>query len=453
MLSINPATGDELAHYNETSDKDVDTTLDAVSAAHAVWAHISMAERSAVVTALGLKLRELQEEFAQTMMLEMGKPISQARNEVEKSAGCCDYYAAQGPQLLDDQPVDIGGAARAAVRYRPLGVVLALMPWNYPVWQVIRCAAPILMAGNTLVLKHAANVSGSALLLERVFRAVRPDLDLLRTVIVSNDRIAGIIADDRVAGVTLTGSERAGLAVAQACAEKLKPSVLELGGSDPYLVLPGADVSAAAKVAAWARFQNAGQSCIAAKRMIVTEAVADQFTSELIAHTEKLSVGDPSLESTEVGPMARIDLRDELHSQVTDTVTSGATLLLGGVVEAPNTAFYPPTIVAGVHPGMRMFDEETFGPAAAITVASSVEDAVKLANTSRYGLSSAAWSQDESEITYVREHLESGGLFVNGMTASDPRLPFGGIKMSGWGRELGEFGLREFTNVQAYRHD
>ncbi|WP_018156616.1 NAD-dependent succinate-semialdehyde dehydrogenase [Demetria terragena] len=453
MKTINPVTGDLITDYDETTPAELEQVLDRSVSAYRGWRSTPIEERAAFLESLGDVLTEMVEEIAGLISTEMGKPITEARAEVHKSAACCYHYATHGPEQIADDVVDFPEAEDVRVRYRPIGPVLALMPWNYPLWQVIRCAAPILLAGNTMVLKHATNVSGSALLIAQAIDRAKGPADLLQVVLVPGRQASALIEDDRVAGVTLTGSEQVGVQVAQACAPRLKPSVLELGGSDPFLVLGSADVEAAAQTAVRARFQNTGQSCIAAKRFIVVEEHVEEFTRLLVEGAAQLVVGDPHSDDTQIGPMARRDLRDELHEQVRSTVDAGATLELGGTVESPETAYYPPTVVSGVQPGMVMFDEETFGPAAAIITARDTEDAVDLANRSRYGLSSAVWTEDEEELSVVREHLDVGGIFVNGMTASDPRIPFGGVKMSGWGRELGEFGLKEFTNVQTYRRN
>ena len=393
-------------------------------------------------------LRTRRAEYARTMTLEMGKPIVQGEAEVDKCAWACEYYADHAEAFLAEQPRETE-ASRSYVRFDPLGPVLAVMPWNFPFWQVFRFAAPALMAGNAGILKHASNVPRSALAMEEVFREAGFPRGLFSTVLVGPSAVAGLIADPRIVAVTLTGSELAGSKVAEQAGHALKKTVLELGGSDPFIVLADADIGAAARTAADARLINSGQSCIAAKRFIVVEPVADQFLDRFLDELRSRRMGDPLVRGTQVGPQARIDLRDLLHEQVAESVKRGAKLLLGGEVPAGKGAFYPPTLLAAVDKGMPAFDEETFGPVAAVIRAKDEADAVRLANDSTFGLGASLWTEDRVRAERLAAQIEAGSVFVNGVVKSDPRLPFGGIKRSGYGRELSEYGIREFVNVKS----
>jgi acyl-CoA reductase-like NAD-dependent aldehyde dehydrogenase len=443
--SVDPATGALLERYPLHDDAAVDAALDQARAAQLRWWDAGFEHRAEVLRAIGRELRGAVEPLAQLITAEMGKTLREARAEVEKSAWVCDYYADEGAAQLAREPIETG-ARETYVQFPPLGVVLAVMPWNYPVWQVMRAAAPALMAGNTLVLKHASNVTGSALALGEL--VARVERSLMEVVVIGGRDVARVIADDRVAAVTLTGSEAAGVSVATACATALKPSVLELGGSDPFIVLEGADVEAAAAMAVRARFSNTGQSCVAAKRFVVVEQVADAFEEAFAAKAGALVMGDPR-EEVDLGPMARVDLRDELADQVARGVAAGGRVLVGHTVSDGPGAFYAPTVVGGVAPDSPLAREETFGPAAAVLRVPDEAAAIALANASPYGLSSSLWTEDLDRAKALARRIEAGAVFVNTMTASDPRVPFGGIKRSGWGRELGAFGIREFVNVQA----
>jgi succinate-semialdehyde dehydrogenase/glutarate-semialdehyde dehydrogenase len=381
------------------------------------------------------------------MAREMGKPVVDGEGEVEKCAATCDYYAAHAAAMLAPDPRPVDGT-RAYVRFDPLGTVLAVMPWNFPFWQVFRAAVPMLAAGNTLVLKHAENVPGCAAAIADVFASADVPAGVFESLHLPHDRIEAVIADARVHAVTLTGSTRAGRAVARAAGEALKKCVLELGGSDAFVVLDDADVDAAARVAADARLVNAGQSCIAAKRFIVVDAVAARFVERLVAAMRDRRMGNPLERTTALGPLARHDLRDALHRQVEASIARGARPVLGGAIPPGPGAFYPPTVLLDVAPGMPAFDEETFGPVAAIVPARDEADALDLANASPYGLGASIWSRDLARAESVAARLEVGFVAVNGQVRSDPRLPFGGVKQSGHGRELSELGLREFVNVK-----
>jgi succinate-semialdehyde dehydrogenase/glutarate-semialdehyde dehydrogenase len=387
------------------------------------------------------------------MTAEMGKPIAEARAEVEKSATACDYYADHGPAALAPRDVDTGGQ-RSWVAHEPLGVVLAVMPWNFPFWQVLRFAAPTLLAGNTAILKHSPNVTGSALAIEQVFREAGLPENVFRSIVVAEEDVPGVsqalIEDDRIAAVSLTGSERAGSAVAAAAGRVIKKSLLELGGSDPFVVLDDADVDAAVAAAVKSRFINSGQSCLAAKRFVVHQAVADEFSRRFATAVGDLRVGDPTDPATTIGPMARADLLDGLERQVRDSVTAGATVLAGGQRLDREGAWFAPTVVTDVTPDMPVMTEETFGPVAAIVTVADDDEAVRVANATRYGLAASVWSRDPERALALGRRITSGALFVNAVVASDPRLPFGGTKRSGYGRELGEAGALEFTNARTY---
>ncbi len=447
IQSINPATGDVLETLEPTSPQQIQSVLASAHAAFLEWRTQPFARRSALMHAAARELRARKDEYAVTMTREMGKPIVQAEAEVEKCAGTCDYYAEHAEAFLREQPRETD-ASRSYVRFDPLGVVLAVMPWNFPFWQVFRFAAPALMAGNAGILKHASNVPRCALAIEEVFRRAGFPEGLFRTVLVDSGAVKGLIADPRIVAVTLTGSERAGQAVAQQAGHELKKTVLELGGSDPFVVLADADVDVAARAAAEARLINSGQSCIAAKRFIVVEPVADRFLERFKSELAARRMGDPTARDTQVGPQARVDLRDELHRQVEESVKRGARVLLGGQVPAGKGAFYPPTLLAAVDRGMPAFDEETFGPVAAVIRARDEAHAIAIANASPFGLGASLWTRDRGRAERIVPHIDAGSVFVNALVRSDPRLPFGGIKRSGYGRELSEYGIREFVNVK-----
>ena len=453
VTTVDPATGKTLATYRGADVAAALEVLSAVDAAQPAWAARPVEERAELVRAVGAQLRTQAGELAGLMTAEMGKPIGEARAEVEKSATACDYYADRGPGFLADRPVDTG-AQRSWVAHEPLGVVLAVMPWNFPFWQVLRFAAPTLLAGNTAILKHSPNVTGCALRIERVFRDAGLPEDVFRSIVVAEPDVPevsrALIEDDRIGAVSLTGSERAGAAVAAAAGRAVKKSLLELGGSDPFVVLADADLDLAVAGAVRSRFINTGQSCLAAKRFVVHRDVAGEFSRRFATAVAGLRVGDPRDEATTIGPMARGDLRDDLAGQVRASVAAGATVLAGGVpLEGPG-AFFAPTVLGDVSLDMPVMAEETFGPVAAVMAVADDDEAVRVANATRYGLGASVWSSDPEHALAVGRRITSGALFVNTVVASDPRLPFGGTKRSGYGRELGEAGALEFTNARTY---
>lgn len=447
MKSIDPTTGEVQATYTEHSDAAVQRTLESAAAAQRMWREISFVERGEKLRIVAALLRRDKSRHAMLAAREMGKPIEQGAAEIEKCATCCEYFADHAASFLADEETN-AGFTRSRIVFQPLGVLLAVMPWNFPFWQVIRAAAPALMAGNAVVLKHASNVCGCSLAMESVFREAELPSGLFTAVLMSGRRVERWIAHPLVAAVTLTGSTEAGKRVAAAAGAHLKKTVLELGGSDPYLVLEDADLESAAETCVNSRLINSGQSCIAAKRFIVVRKVREQFENLFAAKMIARRVGNPLEPETQVGPLARRDLRETLHEQVQRSLKEGAKLLLGGEMPEGAGAFYPPTVLTNVQPGMAAFDEETFGPVAAIVEAADETHAVALANQTVFGLGAAVFTSDVARGERVAGRLEAGSCFVNDFVRSDSRLPFGGIKQSGYGRELGVLGLREFVNVK-----
>ncbi len=448
LVSINPATGRLLKRYRAHTSAQIETALAAVHRGHLGWRELSLADRARHLTALGATLRQQQESLARLITAEMGKTLATSRLEIEKCAACCDFYAQHAARFLKSER-PFGAPKNATVVFEPLGVVLAVMPWNYPFWQLFRAAAPALMVGNTLLLKHASNVSGCALAIERLFTAANLPAGLLRTLLFSPKAIPALIADPRVSAVTLTGSTAAGRKVAALAGAALKPCVLELGGSDPYIVLADADLDHAAEICAQARLVNAGQSCIGAKRFIVVESVLAAFTEKFVARMTARHTGDPITNDIDFGPLARADLRTELHAQVLKSVKKGARLLLGGTLPAGEGFYYPATVLSHVRPGMPAHDEELFGPVAAIITAADEAEAIAIANNTSFGLGAAIFTRNHKHgRTIATEQLEAGMVFVNDFVRSDITLPFGGIKQSGYGRELSAFGIREFVNIK-----
>lgn len=447
MQSINPATGDVIAEFALHDAAEVERALEAAARAQKHWRRVPIDQRVKLLTAMAADLRANKAEFARLITGEIGKPITESLAEIEKCATTCDFYAAHAPRFLADEAIP-SNAAESGVVFDPLGVVLAIMPWNYPLWQFYRFAAPALAAGNGAILKHAGNVPRCALAIEAsMLRAGCPD-GLMRALLVPATSVAGMIADDRIAAVTLTGSTEVGQIVAAQAGRAMKKQVLELGGSDSFIVLPDADIATAAAVAVKARFTNTGQSCVNAKRFIVHEAIADRFADAFAAGIKALKIGDPMDPETQIGPMARKNLRAELHEQVTRSIADGAVLALGGApIDGPGN-YYAPTLLDRVTPAHTSFREELFGPVASVIRCADADEAVALANDTEFGLGAAVWTADMELARRMVRDIEVGAVFVNGMVASDARLPFGGIKKSGYGRELGSFGIREFTNIK-----
>jgi succinate-semialdehyde dehydrogenase/glutarate-semialdehyde dehydrogenase len=446
-ISVNPATGNEVGQFPLHSAEDIDEILASAAGAQSIWCRRPMEERIELLRSVAEVLRANRDRYARLITSEMGKPLVESIAEIEKCAWNCEFYADQAPAFLADEVV-ASTASESAIVYDPIGVVLAIMPWNYPFWQFFRFAAPALAAGNGAILKHSNNVSGCALACEQVFREAGAPDGLMRTIIIDSKDVAGIIADDRIAAVTLTGSTEVGAIVASQAGKVLKRQVLELGGSDPFIVLGDADVQEAAKAAVKSRFTNVGQSCVNAKRFIIEQTVAEQFVSAFCAGVADLKVGDPLDAGTNIGPMARADLRDTLHSQVVRSVAAGAKLVIGGAFIERSGFYYSPTVLDQVTPEMPAFNEETFGPVAAIIRAKSANEAISLANKTEFGLGATLWTRNVEKARALARCIEAGAVFINGMVSSDPRLPFGGIKRSGYGRELGYHGIREFTNIK-----
>jgi succinate-semialdehyde dehydrogenase/glutarate-semialdehyde dehydrogenase len=445
--TINPATEEVLEQLDLHSPELVESALKQAETAYQSWRRTPFSERAGLLRKVAARLRADEAEHARHISREMGKPVKQARAEVAKCARACDYFAEHGPRLLADEAAE-SNAAESYVSFEPLGAVLAVMPWNFPYWQVFRAAAPALMAGNVMLLKHALSVSRCALEMARVFEQAGAPRGLFQTLLIDHDAVSTLLKDERVVAATLTGSERAGASLAREAGGQIKKTVLELGGSDAYIVLADADVALAAKTAVEARFQNAGQSCIAAKRFFVEASVAEEFTRRFVEGVRALRVGDPTDAATDMGPLARGDLRDELERQVRESIEAGARVLIGGQRRKGKGYFYEPTLLADVPPDAPLLEEEVFGPAAPIVVVKGPDEAIAFANQSRFGLSNNVWTRDLARARQLARELASGGVFINGMTASDPRLPFGGVKKSGYGRELAAFGLREFVNVK-----
>ena len=448
MESINPATGKTVQTYREMTRDEVSVILDRVQKTYGDWRRTSFVERAVLMKKAGEVLRARKEEFARLMAVEMGKPVAQGRSEVDKCAWVCDYYADNAQSFLAPEPVGTD-ASRSFIAYQPLGIVLAVMPWNFPFWQVFRFAAPGLMAGNAGALKHASNVCGCALAIEKVFHDAGFPQNIFRTLLIGSSSVPAVIENPHVRAVTLTGSTPAGIAVATTAGAVLKKTVLELGGSDPYLILEDADLDLAVETCVTSRLMNGGQSCIAAKRFIVVEPARNEFERRFVEKMASKKMGDPLQEGIDLGPLAREDLRNELHKQVVISVEKGASLLLGGTTPDMEGAFYAPTVLTDVAPGMPAYDEEMFGPVAAIIPAKDEAAAIRIANDTIFGLGAAVFTRDLKRGERIAtQELEAGSCFVNTFVKSDPRLPFGGIKESGYGRELSAFGIREFVNIK-----
>jgi succinate-semialdehyde dehydrogenase/glutarate-semialdehyde dehydrogenase len=445
--TLNPATGEVLQVFDTWGNEQLETAISQVAEATPNWQVTVLAERCSLLLRVAEVLREQKEEMARLVSLEMGKLINESRAEVEKCALGCEYYAEQVPQFLADEIIETD-AGRSLVAYQPLGTILAIMPWNFPLWQVFRFMAPALAAGNTALLKHASNVPQCALAVERILKQAGCPEGVFRTLMIDAATVASVIADPRVQAVTLTGSELAGRKVAACAGEHLKKSVLELGGSDAFVILADADLELTIEQAVASRYLNAGQSCIAAKRFIVVDAIADEFVSRFTKAVEALKPGNPMDTQTTLAPLARTDLRDELHRQVEDSVKAGATVVTGGKPINGPGAFYQATILDNVGSGMPAYAEEMFGPVAAVIRVRDEAQALAVANDSRFGLGGSVWTQDTVKGEQFVRRMQCGSAFVNGMVKSDPRLPFGGIKASGYGRELSHHGIREFVNVK-----
>ncbi len=448
MKAINPATGELIREYAETPPGDVEAGIEKAHATYLDWREISFAERAGLMRRAADVLRERKEEYGRLMALEMGKPITQGIAEAEKCAWVCEYYAENAEEQLASQ-VKASGASMSYVAFRPIGVVLAVMPWNFPFWQVFRFAVPALMAGNTGVLKHASNVPGCALAIEEVFREAGFPAGAFTSFLIGSSRVEAVIEHPLVRAATLTGSTPAGIAVARKAGEMLKKTVMELGGSDPYVVLEDADLETAVPACVTARLLNSGQSCINGKRFIVVEEIRGRFEEAFVEEMKSRRIGDPLDPGTEVGPMARDDLRDEVHAQTLATIAGGARALLGCEVPGKPGAWYPPSVLADVPPGTPGYDDEIFGPVASIIGVRDEAEAIRVANDTVFGLGAAVFTADEERGRRIAEYgLEAGCCFVNDFVRSDPRLPFGGVKESGYGRELSEYGIREFMNIK-----
>jgi succinate-semialdehyde dehydrogenase / glutarate-semialdehyde dehydrogenase len=448
LHAVNPATGETIKTYDEMTPADTGQIITQAHQTFRDWKQTSFAERAQMMQRVAQILRENANQYAVLMAQEMGKPVRDGRAEAEKCAWVCEYYAENAEKFLQPEVIPTD-ASKSFVTFQPIGVVLAVMPWNFPFWQVFRFAAPALMAGNIGVLKHASNVPGCALAIEEVFRKAGFPDHAFRTLLIGSRSVEAVIEHPYVTAVTLTGSTPAGKAVASKAGQMLKKTVLELGGSDAYVVLADADVEATAMTCVTSRLTNAGQSCIAAKRFVVVESIRQHFEDAFVTQMRLAKVGDPLDEQTQVGPLARHDLRDDLHQQVQASVAKGATCLLGGVVPAGQGAYYPPTVLTNVSKGMPAYDDELFGPVAAMIGVPDEREAIRVANDSVFGLGAAVFTQDVAKGEHIAAHeLEAGSCFVNAFVKSDPRLPFGGIKESGYGRELSSYGIKEFVNIK-----
>ncbi|PSQ36111.1 NADP-dependent succinic semialdehyde dehydrogenase [Halobacteriales archaeon SW_10_66_29] len=446
MEAINPATGEQIGSYEEHTDDEIDRTLETAVDTFDEWRDRPLREREELLASAADVLRENKQRYAETMTKEMGKPISQAIGEVEKCAWACDHYAEYAGSYLEAEQFPSPPGTEVRTVHDPLGPVLAVMPWNFPFWQVIRFAAPYLTAGNVGVLKHASNVPGCAMALEEVFEEAGYPEGAFQTLLVGSDRMDDVIADDRIRAATLTGSGPAGRAVAETAGRHLKKTVLELGGSDPFIVLDDADLDSAVETGVVARTLNGGQSCIAAKRFVLHDAIAEEFTDRLVAEFEDLRVGDPMDEDTDVGPQADPDLMADLHEQVEASVDAGATVLTGGEPLDRDGAYYPPTVLTDIPRGCPADTEETFGPVAAVYSVEDESEAIELANATRFGLGASLWTEDRDRGRRLARGIDAGCVYINELTKSDPRIPFGGVKDSGYGRELSEGGIKEFVN-------
>ncbi len=448
MRTINPTNGKVIKEYKETNRQALDAIISKANEAQKGWADKTYNERAKYLLKAAELLLENKDRLAEIMTLEMGKPLAESAGEIKKCAWVCEFYAENAGRFLSEEIIKTD-ATKSYVTFKPLGVVLSIMPWNFPYWQLFRFGAPALMAGNSVILKHSENTTGCALEIERIMHEAGLPKDLFRTIIVSNENMEEVIKHPGIAAITLTGSTRAGKAVASQAGSALKKTVLELGGSDPYIILEDADLENAVEQCVSSRLINSGQSCIAAKRFIVVEKIYEEFVSKFTAEMKSKKMGNPLDKETDIGPMARFDLRDGLHQQVQKSVEMGAKLTLGGQIPDNEGAFYPPTILENVTKGMPAYEEELFGPVAAIIKVANEEEAIAVANDSIYGLGAAIFSQNLEHANYLAANkIEAGCCFINEFVKSDPRLPFGGVKNSGYGRELGSYGIREFVNTK-----
>ena len=448
LISVNPATGKVLAEYDIYDEKKVASAIKQSEKAFAAWKEYSLKERGVVMKKIAAQLRNDKHKLAELATQEMGKPIAQSLAEVEKCAFTFEYYAKEGPAFLKDEIVKTD-ARKSYVSFQPLGIVLAIMPWNFPYWQVLRAMAPAVMAGNVMLLKHASNIPGCALAIEKVMKDAGAPKGLFQTLLLPSSRVEALIENSAIAAITFTGSTVAGSKVAQTAAKHIKKQVLELGGSDPYIILKDTDMKLAVKTCVDGRLVNSGQSCVAAKRFIVEKSVQKEFVEQFVKLMQDAKHGDPMDMDNKIGPMARHDLRDQLHQQVLKSIAMGAKLLCGGYIPDSKGAYYPPTVLTNVKKGMPAYDEELFGPVAAIITAKDEQDAIRLANDSMYGLGAGIFSKNRTKAEKIAAtQLQAGNCFVNSFVHSDPRLPFGGTKQSGSGRELSIFGIREFVNIK-----
>lgn len=447
IATINPATGELLKTFEALTDAQIENSLSLAQQAFEQYRHLPYEQKANWMQNAANILETDAEKFAKLMTLEMGKPLTSAIAEAKKSASVCRYYAENAAQFLAPVPAETD-ASQSYVRYEPMGIILAVMPWNFPFWQVLRFAAPALMAGNVGLLKHASNVPQCALAIAEIFTEAGFPEGVFQTLLIGSDKVAQVIADDRVKAGTLTGSEPAGMSFASLAGKHIKKTVLELGGSDPFIVLESADLEAAVESAVTARMLNNGQSCIAAKRFILAEAIADQFEQGLVEKFQALKIGDPMAADTDVGPLATPDILQDIDNQVKASVAKGAKVLIGGQPLAQPGNFYPPTILSDIPPGTPPYEEEFFGPVALMFRVSTLDEAIKLANSTVFGLGASAWTTDEAERDRLISELDAGAVFINGLVKSDPRLPFGGIKRSGYGRELSIQGIHEFVNIK-----
>ena len=448
IATTNPATGEVLKTFTELTDSQIDAKIQLASEVFTKYRKVPFAERARRMMQAAEILEAEKDVFGRMMTIEMGKPLAAAVAEAVKCATGCRYYAENAERFLADEVVEIG-VTRSYIKYQPIGPVLAIMPWNFPFWQVFRFAAPCLMAGNTGLLKHASNVPQCALMIEDIFRRVGFPEGSFQALLIGSKKVDAILADPRVKAATLTGSEGAGIDVGMSAAKRIKKMVLELGGSDPFIVMPSANMEEAVSTAVKARVQNNGQSCIAAKRFIVAEGIADQFERSFVKKMEALRLGDPLEATTEVGPLATPDAVLTLHQDVQKTIKAGAQLLTGGKpLDRPGN-FYAPTVLTNIPKGSPGYSEEFFGPVACMFRIKNIEQAIQIANDTRFGLGASVWTNDKKEIEQLVDEIESGMVFINGMVASDPRIPFGGVKQSGHGRELSVYGIREFTNIKS----